>query len=68
MEKQMAKEGLSTQTVTSTKANGKMIKPMERESTGILMAPFTRVIGMKTNNTEKAKRLGQINLNTMEIS
>jgi hypothetical protein len=49
----------STQTETSTRENGRTIKPMAKECIGILMGPSTRVNGVRTNSTAKVRSHGQ---------
>ena len=57
-DKQMQTEDYTIQTVTSTLATGKKIKPMDTVNTNPPMELSTRVIGPKIRNTAMAKKAG----------
>ena len=62
--RQMAEEDLFTQMAMFMKENGRMIKLMGKECTPMLMDQDTRVTGVRTSNTDKELRNGQMVLLT----
>lgn len=53
---------------TFTRVSGRMIKPMDMESTCILMAPSTKGTGKKINSMELVRKHGQTVHVTKEIT
>ena len=50
------------------KENGKMIRPMERVYTFILMEPLMKAIGWTTSNMDSGSRSGKMGLNIRDIT